>query len=327
MNTNINNKLKKVSIIIPTYNTEDYISDCLKSVLNQTYSNIEIVIVDDGSSDNTSSVISTICEKEKNIRFYENKNFGVSYSRNYAMNQCTGEYIAFVDSDDIIASDYIETLVTTIEMEKADMSAVTMVKKSIFNENDFSDGNSVIYYGENIITQLFGVYEGFLVNKLYKKCILEKYSIRFHEDILVCEDLLFNMEYLDHCNRVVLNSGRKYFYRQRRSSASCQLDNIKWFDIFQAYSIILKLLKKYPSAEKRAIERYAISLCEAQYRLRFFSRSKRKEIKKRIRNQWKKICPRLKNISYKYKLKILIFLMLPECVMKYRRRKVDKFNK
>ncbi len=103
-----------ISIIIPAYNIEKYIERCINSILNQTYKNLEIIIIDDGSKDKTSKICDIIAKSEKRIHVYHNKNHGVSYSRNYGIKKATGEYIAFIDGDDTIEKTYIEELYNKI---------------------------------------------------------------------------------------------------------------------------------------------------------------------------------------------------------------------
>ncbi|WP_259681110.1 glycosyltransferase family 2 protein [Limosilactobacillus fermentum] len=102
--------MEKVSIIIPAYNAEKYLEQCLDSVCEQTYKNIEILIVNDGSTDSTGKIIEKYASKDSRIQFFHNENHGVSYSRNYAIEHSTGTYIAPVDSDDIIAPGYYRNI-------------------------------------------------------------------------------------------------------------------------------------------------------------------------------------------------------------------------
>ncbi len=111
---------KLVSIIIPAFNVENYIEQCLKSVLAQTYSPIEIIVVDDGSKDNTWKHIEMAMKNDSRIRGFHRDNSGVSATRNFALEQAGGEYICFVDGDDYVAADMVATLVETIEVDSSD---------------------------------------------------------------------------------------------------------------------------------------------------------------------------------------------------------------
>ena len=127
--------MKKISVIVPAHNAEKYLRECLNSICNQTYQNLEIIIVDDGSNDSTASIVKKYADQDKRITPYYNENHGVSYSRNFALNRCTGDYVAFVDSDDIIAPDFIGQMVHDLEKVDADIATVGVVKTEYFRRN------------------------------------------------------------------------------------------------------------------------------------------------------------------------------------------------
>ena len=315
------NFMQMVSIIVPVYNSEKYLTECLKSLLNQTYKNLDIIVINDGSKDRSEEIMESFARRDTRIRVFKNKNHGVSYSRNLGIEKSLGRYISFVDSDDIVSSDFIEVLVDALEKSDAEISAVGVCKKKKYYGDIFSNGNLTIHKGNDVINQLFIGYEGFLCNKLYKKEIFEKYSLKLNEKISICEDLLFNIEYLLNCNCAAFYRGEKYFYRQIGTSASHQLSNYKWFDILKSYNAILRLLKDKTSVYYTALGQYAMVLCVAEYRLRYLSDEKLKQNTLKIinqegtivKNQWNKI-------NKKQRLKIMLFKSMPTLVFRYQRR-------
>lgn len=313
--------MKKVSIIIPAYNAEEYLEVCLASVCGQTYQELEIIVVDDGSKDATTSIIKNCAEQDKRIFPYYNENHGVSYSRNFALDRCTGEYVAFVDSDDIVAPDFVEQMVYDIEAFDADMASVGVAKSRNYQPEIFTDGKTAVYEHTESLRQLFGAYQGFTCNKLYKKCLLQTNQVRLRQDIAVCEDLLFNVTYLLRCTRVTYNDGARYFYRQVKNSASNRLDNPKWFDALRAYQQILTLLKPCPDVYPAAVFEYAMILCAAKYRLKFIDDHDGR-LKSQIDAAWAQVRPCWNWFRAKWRLKLYIFSAVPGIVIHYQRRRL-----
>lgn len=311
--------MKKVSIIVPAYNAEKYLEDCLDSICAQTYQALEIVVIDDGSKDRTSSIIKKYAEQDVRIVPYYNENHGVSYSRNLGLEHCTGDYVTFVDADDIVASDFVTQMVYDLEKTNADIAVVGVAKSRAFQQELLTSGTARLYEQPEILEQVFGAFEGFLCNKLYKKSLLQMNAVRLDQDILVCEDLLFNVRYLLNCKKAVYNSGKKYFYRQLESSASNRLDNPKWFDAMKAYQQIIELVKNDPSVYQMAAFQYAMLLCAARYRVRFVEDGEGR-LGQKIDTEWRKLRPQWKEFSAKQKMKLYMFSIAPKAVIKYQRR-------
>lgn len=107
--------MKKVSLIVPIFNSQNYIDKCISSIVDQTYKNIEIILINDGSTDNSMEICNKWLKLDERIKIYNNTNHGVSYSRNFGIKKSTGYYVTFVDSDDIVSKYFIENLVTNLE--------------------------------------------------------------------------------------------------------------------------------------------------------------------------------------------------------------------
>lgn len=174
---------KKVSIIIPVYNAEKFIEKGIKSVLNQTYKNVELLLINDGSKDNSLSIIKKWEKKYPNIiKVYSHKNMGVGKTRNKGLDCATGEYICFIDADDYIDCDFIETLVNQIGKNDIIVSGYRQVDENgnlnftqCLKEDEWSKFRQVTIW-----------------SKLYKKEFLDKYNIRFN-DLKIGEDIVFSI--------------------------------------------------------------------------------------------------------------------------------------
>ena len=313
--------MNKVSVIIPAYNAEKYLEECLESVCGQTYQKLEIIVVDDGSKDATASIIKKYVEQDKRIVPCYNENHGVSYSRNFALDRCTGEYVTFVDSDDVVALDFVEQMVHDIETFDADMAAVGVAKSETYQPEVFTTEKTVVYENTEVLKGLFGTYEGFVCNKLYRRSLLQTNRVRLEQNIAICEDLLFNVIYLRHCPKVTYNGGLKYFYRQVENSASNRLDNPRWFDILKAYQRILPLVEPYSDIYPSAAFQYAMTLCAAKYRLKFIDNYD-ENLKHQIDIECSKIRPCWSKFSAKQRLKLFVFSVVPGAVVRYQRRKL-----
>lgn len=210
---------KKVSIIVPFYNVQLYIGDCLKSLLEQTYENYEIVLINDGSTDKSEEICCKF-DSKKIIKVYQ-ENQGVSIARNNGISHAKGDYIIFVDSDDIVSKNYISELVNSLENFNADMSICNytdnineinkvkkVIKSKVVNAKEIHD---------NIIKN--NLKEGYLWNKIFKKDVIERNNLKFQEGIRVWEDLYFVLEYLDKIKNVVILEKNLYYYRARVGSA------------------------------------------------------------------------------------------------------------
>lgn len=212
-----------VSVIIPAYNCKDTIEKCILSVLSQTYSDYEVIVIDDGSTDGTYNVLKRLLNTDSRMRVISQKNAGVSNTRNKGITLANGEFVAFIDSDDYIEENYLQELIEIYEQGtlpvvnfsyNADKKGVLPLKKSylqIFvNKNIFRE----YFYGElgNLVS--FSVW-----NKLYKKEILLKNNITFCGDLKLGEDLMFNLHYLCHCDSVTVSSKPLYNYVIRENSA------------------------------------------------------------------------------------------------------------
>lgn len=119
---NIKNKL--ISIIVPIYNVENYLQECLESILKQTYKNFEVLLVDDGSTDNSANICKLYVEKDKRFKYFFKENGGLSSARNFGISNSKGEFLSFVDSDDIISNDFLETLYNNMINNEVKLSIV-----------------------------------------------------------------------------------------------------------------------------------------------------------------------------------------------------------
>lgn len=205
-----------VSVIIPVYNSEKYLKRCLDSVLGQTYVEIEIVIIDDGSTDQSRVICDDYARQNQRIKVIHIPNGGVSNARNTGVRISKGSYICFIDSDDYIPSDYVKTLYMDLKSTQSDLSICGMdiEKESQVNNQDV--GNREILLDSRYSKEFLDLNKTFLLygpcNKIYKSCVIKDKGIFFDTSTSYGEDLIFNFLYLNHVKKISYTSATKYYY-------------------------------------------------------------------------------------------------------------------
>ena len=228
----------KISVIVPIYNVEEYIEKCINSLVNQNYPNLDIILIDDCSLDNSKNIAIKFSKKYKNIKFLSNKeNRGLSYTRNIGIENATGEYISFIDSDDFVSENYFSSLVNTIIKQDADVVVCDI--------NTITDNGEIRKKCGDINNSLEQFINTGLAasacNKLFKKEVFNKY--RFEEG-KINEDLAVILPILINSKKVVYNSEVFYNYYQRENSIQNKKLSFKRFDIFDAVELTLKRINK-----------------------------------------------------------------------------------
>lgn len=241
-----------VSVILPVYNNEKYLKVCIESVLNQSLSNIELIIVDDGSIDNTASICKKYALEDKRVKYVYQNNSGVSLARNLGINLAQGNYIAFIDSDDFMVFNMLEKMFNSFN-ENIDLVMCKFVK---FYNRKYIDSMKVSGGNSNVISKINAAikihldkdYLGYVWNKMYRKekiveiFLNENKDIRpFDLDIHMCEDLLFNSIYIDNCENICCLSDRLYFYFENKDGISSGKYSDKLFSEVEAYNRILSI--------------------------------------------------------------------------------------
>lgn len=208
-----------ISVILPAYNVENYINNCITSVINQTYTNIEIIIVNDGSTDKTGEIIEKFSKKDTRIKVCNKNNGGIASARNIGLKCAKGEYICFIDTDDTIEKDMLEILYTSIKKNNADISIVRVAQCFENGRKEYFDFS----YAKEQVVDLnqvnWLIKDASIVhpvwNKLYRKKII---TFEFDEDIPRNEDIEFNGMFYGVAKKMVINNEIKYMQLQRMSS-------------------------------------------------------------------------------------------------------------
>ncbi len=219
-----------VSIIIPAYNVEKYLDQCLASVVGQSYKALQIILVDDGSSDGPAAICDAYAEKDGRVTVYHNGNHGPSYSRNFGIDHSSGEYLTFIDSDDWVDADYVRNLVQAMEE-----SGSELVISSYYLA--FPDRSELYYADEKDLT---GVLSKDLMSlywltmgphcKLYRRDIVLEKGIRFPHGRSYSEDRVFNYHYLQSIKTYAYVGVSPYHYRQADRPSLSKQKSMKAFD-------------------------------------------------------------------------------------------------
>ena len=244
-----------ISIIIPIYNTCRYLPNCIESVLNQSFSDFELLLVDDGSTDGSDMVCDEYAEKDGRIQVFHKENGGVSSARNLGLDYARGEWVLFIDSDDLLPSNALGLLMTKVDRD-VDMVYGAIRKFDEVNETletiavDLEKKLSVEEALDAFIVpkQRHGDWQRYLFNRIYRLSIIKEFGVRFITDIHYKEDGLFVVQYLCRCdNRVVCIPDIVYLYRQVPSSAMGSLAtayNPKLLSNIDSHGYIYRELKK-----------------------------------------------------------------------------------
>lgn len=212
--------MPKISVIVPVYNAERFLVRCIESILNQTYTNFELILINDGSNDNSSNIIKEYLNKDNRIIFINNENKGVSETRNIGVRKACGEYIQFVDSDDFIDKNMLKDTLWLLQNKEADM-VITGLYLDIENKGSVNTSIQTFNYNEtkgkknialNVIKRVNGTYINSPINKLYKRSIIIDNNILMDNKISLGEDFLFNLMYLKYCNKVIFSDKCYYHY-------------------------------------------------------------------------------------------------------------------
>ena len=231
----------KVSIIVPVYNVEKYLSKCLESLINQTLKDIEIICVNDGSGDNSLDILKNFAQKDSRIKIIDKQNEGVAIARNIALEQATGDYIGFVDSDDYIDLDYFEKLYNTATKNNSDIAVASILKhKKYFDKYNVRYSEEQVAENIQEKIKLCGDKKHFFFyawNKIYKTDLIKNNKIKFSEG-QIYEDVMFAMNALYFSNKVVYVPNTKYHYVERNNSLVKYKDNTgkKAEDLTKAYT-------------------------------------------------------------------------------------------
>lgn len=244
--------MNKVSIIIPIYNGEKYIERCIKSVVNSTYSDLEIIIVNDGSKDNTDEIIKKWLFIENRIKYIVQENKGVSEARNAGINASTGKYIMFVDCDDWIDHKMVEHLITKCIAGNYDLVTTGRI---VYENNKIIETSipttKPIYDNKSIMREILDgnrVHWISICDKLFVANIVKSYNIYFDKKLKYAEDTEFLYQYLIHTNRVSFVSEALYhhpIYLDYKKIDHYQLNDVEytWKNHFIIYNQFEKMFK------------------------------------------------------------------------------------
>ena len=220
-----------ISVIVPVYNVEEYLEECLESIRHQTYSDIEVILVNDGSTDGSRKICEQYCEKDIRFRLINQENQGQSIARNRGVAESTGQFIMFVDSDDVVKENIVEVLLSYM---KADVDLVEC--NLVYNQEKVQKNKTirVIFEGnstEAIINCIsFKEVKFCAFTKLYRREIIEK--IPFLEGVIY-EDVYTGINYLRYVRKMVCVDLKGYYYRVRPNSTMTKPFNEKDLDIFK----------------------------------------------------------------------------------------------
>ena len=239
--------MEKVSIIIPVYNVEKYLEECVQSVQNQTHENLEIILVDDGSSDRSGKICDSLANNDERILVFHTKNQGVSAARNHGLSHASGKYVAFVDSDDLVESDYIEKLYGEIEKDET-VGLVVCDYKMKTDDNFFevAPKNKKTKYCVKDEKDFFNLYEYSLTPSVWAKLFIkEKITDGFDENLNYGEDDLFILDYLKNIDNIVFVNKPLYVYRNDSRETLTT----------KAYKNLLEIFEKLQPKREEAISK------------------------------------------------------------------------
>lgn len=234
---------KKVSVIVPVYKVEKYLDRCVESIVNQTYENLEIILVDDGSTDNCPAMCDKWAEKDNRIKVIHKENGGLADARNAGLNVAQGAYIGFIDSDDYIDLDMYECLIHYAVANNADISGCFYRKigKDFVNELG-SDYSVKVFNCEEYLCEYYSknVLYFSCCNKIYKRELIG--ATRFSPEAGLCEDGCFNYETSKKANTIVMINKPMYNYILRETSLTNSKKTLSgWLESINAnYEILLK---------------------------------------------------------------------------------------
>lgn len=232
----------KVTIIVPVYNNENYIEKCIISIINQTYKFIEIIVVDDGSTDSSNLILKNLQKRDKRIKLIEQTNHGVSYARNIGLDYASGSYILFVDGDDFIGINYVESLIKVAKNKNADMviCGIRMIDqgnhllKEIMPIKYFSGTREECTYRISAVA-----------SHLYKKELWDKYNIRFQEGERG-EDMPISLFFAAICKNICISNNSNYYYLQHDKSAMFNFTKSSKYSLpYMGLENSIRKIKKY----------------------------------------------------------------------------------
>ena len=229
-----------ISVIVPVYNVETYLEECLDSIQNQTYTNLEVLLVNDGSTDGSQAICEHYCQIDKRFRLMNQTNQGQSVARNNGVTASTGEFIAFVDSDDIILANYLETLMQHMG-EDVDIveSQFTVHKKEFLAEK--SQDTKILFEGNS--QEAVKIFPNHVlsvnpVTKLYRRSIVEAVP---YIDGVIFEDVYCGIGMLKYIRKIIKIDYKGYYYRQHQASIMHRTFTPKNLDIFTVSDQLIDL--------------------------------------------------------------------------------------
>ena len=239
---------EKISVIVPVYNVEAYLERCVESILKQTYSNLEILLVNDGSTDKSGELCDQLALRDQRIRVIHKENGGLSDARNRGIDEASADLIGFIDSDDYIDTDMYETLYRQIKEANADLSMCGHY--DVYHqipEKQVSEIKTWELSSEEAIEMVMEakILSVTAVNKLYKKELFN--HLRF-EVGKIAEDAFIMIRLLDQCQKVVATNEKKYYYVHRENSITTQKFSLKFLNVIEAYEQNANIIREhYPA--------------------------------------------------------------------------------
>ncbi len=304
----------KISVIVPAYNAEKTIERCLSSITNQTYQCLDLIVVNDGSTDNTKSLVDKIAKSDDRVRLINIDNGGVSHARNIGIEHAKGDYITFVDADDYIDNIMYEQLINLIKKYDVKISHCSYV-------NDDEDGNLISIVGDNgkqviqdhdeaIACLLDGrLFSGGLWNKLYNKSLFSE--CRLDEKIKHNEDILLNFQLFDQVDSSVYIDAPLYHYVADSTSSTHSANGLEARKQWVYVSRKILELSKNKSYEKNAERKYAYNLLGLYREYIFENNKSNKQEIVAIRNEIDEYRKKGYLLSRKDRLQYFMYKYLP----------------
>lgn len=308
-----------VSIIVPIYNVEEYLNECINSILHQSYKNLELILVDDGSPDNCGKLCDEYAKSYKNIKVIHRINEGLSSARNAGIDAAEGDYFAFVDSDDCIHPDYLQTLVALAVEYNADLTCCDYVQGENCVWKNLTKTTITVRNGDEVIDNMFinDTVITVVWNKLYKRDFFTKLKLRY-PDGKIYEDMVLTPQILSHTKRMIITNKPLYFYRVRKDSITSSTFSLKKLDMIEGIEFRILFFK---SIKKEKL--YYLELEGYIRKLLRFYRIMRKEDKKIYYSELSSIKLKMyeiakkhlfdKNFNFKYRIKTICFFLFKFC--------------